>query len=63
MWKTLKTDTLIEDYHVTVKKDRVVLPDGAVIDEWNDLHKYHGIPDYENGANARIIDLGKENEL
>jgi len=34
MWKTIKTDTLIEDYHVTVKKDRVELPDGAVIEDF-----------------------------
>lgn len=34
MWKTIKTDTLIEDYHVAVKKDRVELPDGAVIEDF-----------------------------
>ena len=34
MWKTITTDTLIEDYHVTVKKDRVELPDGAVIEDF-----------------------------
>lgn len=34
MWKTLKSDTLINEYHVTVHKDAVQLPDGAVIDDF-----------------------------
>lgn len=31
MWRTIKSDTVIEDYHVTVKKNAVQLPDGALI--------------------------------
>jgi 8-oxo-dGTP pyrophosphatase MutT (NUDIX family) len=31
MWRTIKSDTVIEDYHVTVKKKAVQLPDGALI--------------------------------
>lgn len=34
MWKTIKSETLIDDYHVTVHKDAVKLPDGAVIDDF-----------------------------
>ena len=34
MWKTLQTDTLVNDYHVVVNKNRVELPDGAVIDDF-----------------------------
>lgn len=34
MWKTIKTETVIADYHVTVKKNAVQLPDGAVIDDF-----------------------------
>ncbi len=30
MWKTLESNTLVDTYHVSVKKDRVQLPDGAV---------------------------------
>lgn len=33
-WKTLKTQTLIDDYHVAVHKNKVELPDGAVIDDF-----------------------------
>ena len=34
MWKTIKSETVIEDYHVTVKKNEVKLSDGAVIDDF-----------------------------
>lgn len=34
MWKMIKSETLIDDYHVTVHKDAVQLPDGAVIDDF-----------------------------
>ena len=34
MWKTLKTETIINDYHATLKKNKVELPDGAVIDDF-----------------------------
>ena len=34
MWKTIKTEVLIEDYHVTVRKDRVEIPDGTVINNF-----------------------------
>lgn len=34
MWKTLKSETLIDDYHVGVHKDTVQLADGAVIDDF-----------------------------
>lgn len=33
-WKTIKTETLVDDYHVRVKKNSVELPDGAVIDDF-----------------------------
>ena len=33
-WKTISTQTLVEDYHVMVKKNKVELPDGAVIDDF-----------------------------
>lgn len=34
MWKTIESETLIDDYHVTVRKDTVQLPDGAVIPDF-----------------------------
>ena len=34
MWKTLKTETILKTNFVTVKKDKVELPDGAVIDDF-----------------------------
>ena len=34
MWKTIKSETVIEDYHVTVKKNAVQLSDGAVIEDF-----------------------------
>ena len=34
MWETIKSETVIEDYHVTVKKNAVKLPDGAIIDDF-----------------------------
>ena len=33
-WKTIKTETLLSDYHVSVKKNCVELPDGAMIDDF-----------------------------
>lgn len=33
-WKTIKSETLLQSGYVTVKKDRVQLPDGAVIDDF-----------------------------
>lgn len=32
--KTITTQTLVDDYHVVVKKNKVKLPDGAVIDDF-----------------------------
>ena len=34
MWKTISTQTLIADYHATVKKNKVQLPDGAIIEDF-----------------------------
>ena len=34
MWKVLESETLIDEYHVSVRKDAVELPDGAVIDDF-----------------------------
>ncbi len=34
MWKTIKRETLVNDFHVAVHKDAVRLPDGAVIDDF-----------------------------
>lgn len=34
MWETIKTDSIINDYHVAVRKNKVQLPDGAVIDDF-----------------------------
>lgn len=33
-WKTIESETLLADYHATVKKNKVQLPDGAVIDDF-----------------------------
>ena len=33
-WKTIKTETLLSDYHVSVKKNAVGLPDGAIIPDF-----------------------------
>lgn len=33
-WKTIETEILVKDYHVSVKKNKVELPDGAVIDDF-----------------------------
>ena len=33
-WQTLESESIISNYHVTVNKDRVKLPDGAVIDDF-----------------------------
>ena len=33
-WKTIESKTLLADYHATVKKNKVQLPDGAVIDDF-----------------------------
>ena len=34
MWKTINSETLVSDYHATVKKNKVQLPDGAVIEDF-----------------------------
>lgn len=36
-WKTIFTQTLVEDYHATVNKNKVELPDGAVIEDFYTL--------------------------
>ncbi len=33
-WETIKTDVLLDDFHVTVRRNQVQLPDGAVIDDF-----------------------------
>ena len=33
-WKTISTEILVDDYHVSVRKNKVELPDGAVIDDF-----------------------------
>ena len=33
-WKTISTETLVNDYHVTVNKNHVQLPDGAMIPDF-----------------------------
>lgn len=33
-WKTINSETLVDDYHVRVKKNSVELPDGAVIPDF-----------------------------
>ena len=33
-WKTIESEELLHDYHVAVHKDKVQLPDGAVIDDF-----------------------------
>ena len=33
-WKTIKTEVIVDDYHATVKKNTVQLPDGAVIEDF-----------------------------
>lgn len=33
-WKTLNSEKIIDEFHVSVKKDKVQLPDGAVIDDF-----------------------------
>ncbi len=33
-WDTIESQTLVDDYHVQVKKNKVQLPDGAVIDDF-----------------------------
>ena len=33
-WKTIKSEELLHAYHVSVKRDTVELPDGAVIDDF-----------------------------
>ena len=37
MWKTISTETILSDYHATVKKNKVELPDGAVIEDFYTL--------------------------
>lgn len=36
-WKTINTDILVDDYHVVVQKNKVELPDGAVIEDFYTL--------------------------
>ena len=36
-WKTIGTETLVSNYHATVKKNKVQLPDGAVIEDFYTL--------------------------
>ena len=33
-WKTIKSENIIDDYHVKVLKNEVQLPDGGVIDDF-----------------------------
>ena len=33
-WKTIASETLINEYHVKVEKNKVELPDGAIIDDF-----------------------------
>ena len=33
-WKTIRSETLVDDYHVRVRKNSVELPDGAVIPDF-----------------------------
>ena len=33
-WQTIESEFLLDDYHATVKKNKVQLPDGAVIDDF-----------------------------
>lgn len=33
-WETIKSEKIIDEFHVTVKKDEVRLPDGAVIEDF-----------------------------
>jgi len=33
-WKTIESQTLVGEYHVSVKKNKVELPDGVVIDDF-----------------------------
>ena len=54
MWKTLESNTLVDTYHVSVKKDKVQLPDGAVIDDFYTVT----IPDA-----AMVCALTGENEV
>ena len=37
MWKTISTETILSDYHATVKRNKVELPDGAVIEDFYTL--------------------------
>ncbi len=34
MWKKIKSEILLDDYHVGIHKDTVQLPDGAVIEDF-----------------------------
>ena len=33
-WKTIKTEVIVNDYHATVKKNTVQLPDGVIIEDF-----------------------------
>ncbi len=37
MWKTISSETILSDYHATVKRNKVELPNGAVIDDFYTL--------------------------
>lgn len=34
IWKTIETETLLQNEYITVKKDKVKLPDGVMIDDF-----------------------------
>ncbi len=59
MWKTLESNTLVDTYHVSVKKDKVQLPDWAVIDDFYTVTipeenqcQQHGASDSESSKAA-----------
>ena len=33
-WKTIESQMMVDSYHVAVKKNKVMLPDGAIIDDF-----------------------------
>ncbi len=33
-WKSISTEILVDDYHATVEKNKVQLPNGAIIDDF-----------------------------
>jgi hypothetical protein len=34
IWHTLSTELILSSYHVSINKDKIQLPDGAVIDDF-----------------------------